>query len=214
MPTTFPLPRPPRAVLFDLDGVLVDTFDAWVAVLDECRARRGLPPLGPEPVRRTWGQGILADCHSFFPGEDPARLALEYDLGFRRHLGRVRLTPGVRELLHALLLADVPAAVVTNSPRGLTGRILRDHGIADLFAAVACGDEVPRGKPDPAVVHLALGRLGTGPEGTVLVGDTSLDVEAGRAARIPVVGFRIHGGDARVDAMEELYELLAIPRHR
>ncbi len=211
MPENFPVPRPPRAVLFDLDGVLVDTFDAWVAVLDECRARRGLPPLGPDPVRETWGQGILADCESFFPGEDPARLALEYDLGFKRHLHRVRLQDGAREVLEALVRAEIPAAVVTNSPRGLTERILRDHGVLDLFAVLACGDEVPRGKPDPAVVRLALERLGTGPAGAVLVGDTDLDVAAGHGARIPVVGFRIHGGDARVDAMGELPPLLGVP---
>ncbi len=206
-----PLPRPPRAVLFDLDGVLVDTFDAWVAVLDECRARRGLPPLGPGPVRATWGQGILADCESFFPGEDPGLLAREYDRGFERHLDRVRLREGTREVLAALEGAGIPAAVVTNSPRALTERILRGLGVAGRFAALACGDEVERGKPDPAVVHLALARLGTGPEGAVLVGDTDLDVAAGHGARIPVVGFGIHGGDARVDAMGELPALLALP---
>ncbi len=209
------IPRPPRAVLFDMDGVLVDTFEAWVTVLDECRERRGMPPLGPEPVRACWGQGLKADCETLFPGESPAILAREYDQGFERHVGKVRAEPGVRETVRALRAAGVGTAVVTNSPAALARRILRLLDLEAGFDAVAGGDEVPRGKPDPDLVTLALDRLRCPPRLAVLVGDTDLDVAASRAASVPVVGYRLDGADARIDSLADLLSLLglAFPGH-
>ncbi len=203
------LPRPPKGVLFDLDGVLADSFDAWVAVLDGCRARRGLAPLGPAPVRASWGQGIAADVRTFFPGEEIARLAREYDAGFLEHLGLVRAIDGAPATVASIAAAGVPIAVVTNSPVALTRRVLAQLGLAPLVGTIAGGDEVPRGKPDPAVVLLALERLGLAPGEVVLVGDTQLDVAAGRAAGVPVVGYRIQG-DVRIDELPALLGLLGL----
>ncbi len=203
------IPRPPGSVLFDMDGVLVDTFEAWVAVLDECRTRRGMSPLGPGPVRDSWGQGLLADCRTFFPGETPATLAAEYDAGFARHLARVRPEPGAPEAVRAVRAAGIPLALVTNTPRALARRILDQVGVLDAFNVIAGGDEVARGKPDPDLVLLALERIGPRQAAGVLVGDTRLDVDAGRAARIPVVGYRI-SADARVDDLAELPALLGL----
>lgn len=208
--TALPIPRPPAAVLFDLDGVLADSFDAWVAVLDGCRTRRGLPPLGSAPVRASWGQGIAADVRTYFPGETVARLAREYDEGFLEHIGRVRPIEGAPATVGSIAAAGLSVAVVTNSPVALAKRVLVRLGLCDLVGTIAGGDEVPRGKPDPALVLLALERLGLKPREAVFVGDTELDVAAGRAARIPVVGYRIQG-DERVDRMPDLLPLLGLP---
>jgi phosphoglycolate phosphatase len=205
-----PIPRRPPAVLFDLDGVLVDTFDAWVAVLDGCRVRRGLAALGPAPIRATWGQGLQADCRTFFPGEDPGVLAREYDEGFLANLTLVRPMPGVRETVAALKATGIAIALVTNSPVALARRILAGLGVLSSFDVVAGGDEVPRGKPDPALVHLALSRLDLGAAEAVLVGDTGFDVGAGTAAGVAVIGLGIDA-DRRIERLAELPPLLGIP---
>src|SRR5206468_5151317 len=192
------------------DGVLVDTFDAWVAVLDECRLRRGLEPAGPAAVRAAWGQGINADCETLFPGEDPRRLAVEYDEAFLRHLALVRPEDGIGATVLALKSSGVRAAVVTNSPAALTRRIVDRIGLARAFDCIAAGDEVPRGKPDPALVLLALERLRASPARAVFVGDTRMDLEAARASGVPMICYRMDGGDARIESLSDLLPLLGL----
>lgn len=201
------MPAPPfavRAVLFDLDGVLADSFDVWLAVLAECRERRGLPALSPDEVRAIWGQGLLADCETIFPGTRPEDLAREYAEGFARHIDRVRPVPGAPKVVAALRERGLRLALVTNSPRAMAERVLGTLELAPAFDAIAAGDEVPRGKPDPAIVRLALERLGVAPDAAVMVGDTTADLEAASGAGVAAIGFRIDGGDARIDELEAL----------
>ena len=208
LPTRRPIPRPPAAVLFDMDGVLVDTFNAWVAVLEECRQRRRMPPLGVAAIRACWGQGINADCESIFPGEEPARLAREYDEEFLHHLGSIRTEDGVAQTVRALRRAGIRTAVVTNSPVALARRIVDEIGLGDGFDCLAGGDEVSRGKPDPELLLLALRRLGADPPATVLVGDTMLDVDAARACGVASIGYKLGGGDARIERLRDLLPML------
>lgn len=205
--STAKLPCPPQVVLFDLDGVLIDSFDVWAAVLEDCRAARGLPPLGIERIRASWGQGMDADVGEFFPGASIPALSSEYTAGFRRHMHRVRVIAGVPEAVAALRRAAVRLAVVTNSPADVAAAILEHAGLTRVFETVAGGDEVRISKPHPELLHLALHRLGACREQAVLVGDTVVDLAAARAAGIPAIGYRIDG-DARIDDMAALPGLL------
>ena len=190
------------AVLFDMDGVLIDSWDAWMAVLAECRTRRGLEPLSADEVRLKWGQGIAADCTNWFVGETPSVLAIEYAQSFRTHVGLVRVIDGAIDAVRVARARGARTAVVTNSPRAMVEQVLTTVGIWSEFDVAACGDEVTRGKPDPALVHLALSRLGLEPSSVMMIGDTQLDVAAARAAGVFVVGLDTPG-DARVGSMGE-----------
>ena len=125
-------------------------------------------------MRAVWGQGLTADCETLFPGEQPARLAREYDDAFAERVELVRLMDGAGELVAALRGAGIPLALVTNSPVGLARRILDQLQLIDAFRVIAGGDEVARGKPAPDLVLLALRRLGVDGAHSILVGDTSL----------------------------------------
>ena len=101
----------------------------------------------------------------------------------------------------------VRLALVTNTPRDIALRILDLTGLAPHFAAIAAGDEVERPKPAPALLQLAAERLELGLERCVFVGDTAIDLEAGRRARCFTIGYRL-AADARIERLSELVPLL------
>jgi phosphoglycolate phosphatase len=197
-----------RAVLFDLDGVLIDSFHAWHAVLDQALAERGRPPIPLAEMQAGWGQGIQEDVARYFQGEPLADVAAMYDRLFREHVDRVTPIEGALPLVSTLAERGLLLAVVTNTPRDIADRILTREGFAPHLRALAAGDEVERAKPDPALLHLAAGRLGIDLRQVAFVGDTRVDVEAGRRAPCLTVGYRIAGADARIEALRELIPLL------
>jgi len=206
-PTQLAAPAAVQGVLFDLDGVLVDSFAVWHAVLDEALAERGRGPIPLAEMRRGWGQGIQADLDRYFEGETIASLAATYDRLFRAHLERVELMPEARETTATLAARGVRQALVTNTPREVAVQILHLTGLAPRFTAIAAGDEVERPKPDPALLHLAARRLGLELGQCVFVGDTAVDLEAGRRAACFTIGYRM-AADARVETLSGLLTLL------
>lgn len=205
MPRSKQLPGPARirAVLFDLDGVLADSYDVWVAVLQDCRRRRGLDELTRERIRECWGQGLAADCETLFPGAEPARLAAEYERGFRRHVGRVREIAGASELVAQLVSAGTALAVVSNSPVPVVAAVLDALALRESFPVLCGGDEVAEGKPHPGLLQVALERLGVDRAEAVMIGDTPLDVRAAKAAGVFSVGYRVDA-DLTVRELAEL----------
>jgi HAD superfamily hydrolase (TIGR01509 family) len=201
-------PRSVAGLLFDLDGVLVNSFQAWHEVLNRALAERGLPPVGDAQMRAGWGQGIQEDSVRYFGGEDVGALARTFDRLFPDCIDRVVAMPGAATALERLGRGRVRMAVVTNTPRELAGRILAGTGLAGHFRAVAGGDEVPAGKPDPALVRLGAARLEVPLAACLFIGDTAVDVEAGRRAPCRTVGFRIDA-DLRIEELGELVRLIA-----
>lgn len=203
-------PRRVAALLLDLDGVLVDSFAAWHTVLNRALAERGRPPVPESQMRAGWGQGIQEDSRFYFGGEAIDSLAATYDRLFPQCIDRITVMPGAGRTLTALLGDGIQLAVVTNTPRELALRILLTTGLRSHFAAVAAGDEVKAGKPDPALLHLAAARLSVPLAECLFVGDTEVDLEAGRRAPCRTAGFRIDS-DLRIENLPELLDLVRLP---
>lgn len=198
----------PRALLFDLDGVLADVSASYRRAIVETAAAWGVD-LGPEDIARAKRRGdanndwvltraLLAERGVDAPlDEVTARFEALYQ-GDDDRPGlwiRERLLAG-RDLLERLA-ARRPLAIVTGRPRLDAERFLRHHEIADLFAAVVVMQDAPL-KPDPAPVRLALRRLGV--ERAWMVGDTPDDVRAARAAGVVPLGVVGPGEDAEATA--------------
>ena len=211
------------AVLFDLDGCLIDTSDDLAASANALRAEHGLPAVDVATVLGWVGDGapVLAARALGVPVEDA--LAAEGLTFFREHytahrLAHARPDPGVESGLRRLRDEGKRLAVVSNKPVAMCVEILDVLGLADHFATILGGDSAPVKKPDPALLHLALERVGVPAERSAMVGDGAQDILAGRAAGCLTVavtwGFRSReeieptGPDRWIDRFEELHGIV------
>ena len=181
-----------NAVLFDLDGTLLDTVpDLHVAACAMLRDL-GRPELPLEVVRSYVGRGIPNLVKRVLAGsleaadEDlpPPQEALN---SFRRHYSQengrnARLYPGVIEGLEILKSLGIPLAIVTNKAEAFTRPLIESIGLAAYFDVVICGDSLPKAKPDPMPLIWTCGRLGISPGDALFVGDSVNDFRAARAA--------------------------------
>jgi phosphoglycolate phosphatase len=176
------------AIIFDLDGTLVDSSPAIIECINYALARRGLPPAEPQVVERGIGTPLEAMFASLAGVTDSAELVRLYREQFTRvFLPKSHLFPGVKQSLQTARNRGYRLAVATTKPRYYAEPILEHLGVRSLFEAVTGAEEVSRLKPSPDILHLALGRLGSTNEETLYVGDHPVDVAAAKAAGIEVI---------------------------
>jgi len=179
---------PYRAVLFDFDGTLADSFDAIIASVNSVRESYGLENLPGEVVRKCIGHGLLQLVNDLVPGYPPEEAIARY----REHHGRTmeaatRLFPEVLPTLMQLTRRGFKLAVCSNKAVGFTRQLVRMLKVDHLFAEVLGPEDVnQRPKPDPAMLLEACQRVGVSPAEAVYIGDMNVDVLAGNAAGIPV----------------------------
>jgi phosphoglycolate phosphatase len=180
-------PQPLRAVLFDFDGTLADSYPAITASVNHVRAAHGLPPLSEDEVRPHVGRGPAALLRSTVPEADPVSDVARY----RAHHPSVmftgtRLFPGVADAVASLDGAGYRLAVCSNKPRGFTDKLLEHFKIVTHFAAVLGPEDVARPKPAPDMLLTALPRLGVTAAEALYVGDMVVDIQTARAAGLHV----------------------------
>jgi HAD superfamily hydrolase (TIGR01509 family) len=170
-----------KAILFDLDGVLVDTYEVWFELLNEVARRHGYAPISADAYKQSWGQGIEVDVSLYYKRHTVEQIRDEYARYYGDFLHHLKVIEGAEQTLRSIKL---PKAVITNSPIGLARRAL---GLAKLdvhFQTVVGCDEVPRSKPAPDGVLEACRRLGVKPSEALLVGDSRFDEGAAKAAGV------------------------------
>jgi HAD superfamily hydrolase (TIGR01509 family) len=181
------------AVLWDMDGTLVDSEKLWDISLQALYARLG-GVLTPEVRVTTVGsssEGLMRIVYGDLGLEqDPAAMDESADWlhDYTGELFEQGLTwlPGAREMLDALTEADIPMALVTNTRRGLTERALKSIG-SHYFSASVCGDEVEHAKPAPDIYRRAAALLGFEPAQCLAVEDSVTGSHAAHTAGCPVL---------------------------
>ena len=171
------------ALLFDLDGTLLDTFEQLLQAQNEALAAFGEPPLTAEQLRPLVGLPLTKQME-ITRGMRGPRVAAINDDYYRRFQAAlengVRTYPGVRETL--AVLRDRRIGTMTTRRQAVADRMLRLAGIREFFTAVVGGDEVPRPKPEPDLPLFAAKALGLPANECVVVGDSPVDILAGKAA--------------------------------
>ena len=195
---------PPRAVLFDLDGTLVDSAPDLVAAVAALCAELGAPPPDAEAVRRVVSAGGRAMLRRGLPGADDAmidqwlpRFLDIYSVAMVRH---TRLYEGMAEVLDLFGAHAIAWGIVTNKPGWLARPMLAQMPFHGGCAALVTGDCLPVRKPDPAPVLRACELIGVDADACVFVGDDLRDVQAGRAAGVRTIAAAwgyLDGGDPR-----------------
>jgi 2-phosphoglycolate phosphatase len=195
----------PAAVLFDLDGTLIDSAPDLAGAANEMRIERGLPALPYASLRRmvgTGARGMVGAAFGVAPGEAGYDALREEFLARyeARSTRETRVFDDMRPVLDALDAQALPWGIVTNKIERYTGAIVRHLGLAARARAVVSGDTTPYAKPHPAPLLEAARRLGVAATACTYVGDDLRDVQAGRAANMATVaaawGYLGSDGDA------------------
>ena len=181
-----------QAVLFDLDGTLIDSAPDLAGAGNEVRARRGLPPLPLERFRPMTGagaRGMLSVALGIGPGEDGYDALREEFLA--AYEARMTLETCVFErvwpVLDALDGRGLPWGIVTNKASRFAEPVVAALGLGARASVLVCGDTTARAKPHPDPLLEAARRLGREPAACAYVGDDLRDVQAGRAAAMATV---------------------------
>jgi phosphoglycolate phosphatase len=180
-----------NAVLFDLDGTLVDTAPDMVAVLQDLQREHGVEETAYELARSNVSNGAIGLLTVGFP-----ELAFEFgDAMHQLYLERYaemiceesRIFDGIGNLLDQLDAIGCPWGVVTNKPTQLTLPLLAALGLADRAVCMVSGDTLSVRKPDPAPLILACDIAGVDPQTAIYIGDAERDIEAGQRAGMATI---------------------------
>lgn len=219
-----PHPMRLRAVLFDMDGTLLDSAPDFIAICQAMRAERQLPPIAEKRVRDQVSGGARAMVATTFEmnPEDEGFEALRQEFldRYQEHCATLtRPFDGIEQLLADIEHAKLRWGVATNKPVRYAEPIMQHLGLAQRSAVLVCPDHVSNSKPDPEMLLLACEQLGLPPGETLFIGDDARDIEAGRAAgcRTAAVTYgyihpddnpRHWGADVVVDHPNELRAVL------
>lgn len=180
------------AVLFDLDGTLIDTAPEFVAVVNQLLHENAREPLAEALIRNCVSNGSRALVTLAFgyaeqhAGFDPLRLRLleMYESGLGTHS---ILFPGMQDLLDALARNDISWGIVTNKPSRYAIPLIERMGLKPTNDVIICPDHVKHSKPHPEPMYLAAKKLDRLPARTLYVGDHLRDIQAGRNAGMRTV---------------------------
>ena len=199
-----------RGVLFDMDGVLVFSEEAWFLVFNDTLRFFDARPIGREEFFAIYGSGTKADRDAYMPRQTVEEVDAAYARFFRERIDAVRPNEEAPRVLSALRERGVKAAVATNTVSVLAREVLALTGLLPLLDAVASPDEAGAPKPDPAVLRLAAKRIGLDPLECLFTGDSRYDEGAAAAAGVRFVGHRFGTGE-RVESLSELLALVDAP---
>ena len=193
----------PQAILFDMDGVLIESLDSWwLSLNDAFKAFNHKEISRDEFIEKYWGHDLSYNLD---------KMGLDYkilnfcNVSYSNHTDSVKIFSDTKTTLKNL--RNYKKGIITNTPKNCANQVLKKHNLEKYFDVIVTVDEVTRGKPSPELVYKACKYLNVEPKDTILVGDTDSDVLAGKAAGCIVVGKDIKG-DYTIKKLSDLTKLV------
>ena len=197
---------PPSAVFFDMDGVLLDSFASWHAVMNAAAVHFGSPEISNDAFRKVFGQSTAADAEQFYPGRTPVEVDEFYIANFASFTSLATATPGAQTLLDELDRKSIATAVVTNTHSAIARPLL--EALELIPHALIAADDVTNPKPSPDMIFRGCEVLGLVPWDVVVVGDSRFDQQAAAAAGSPFAGFGGIGGNFTIADLNDVWTIL------
>lgn len=202
-----------RAVLFDLDGTLIDTNELIVSSFLHTLDQHTPGKYSRKDVLAIMGRPLLEQMQ-IFDAKQAEEMVQTYQIyNVEKHDELVRDFPQVREVLHDLYQAGILLAVVSNKRRKVVEMGLKLYGLDQWMSSIVCAGEGIPAKPEPAMLQVALEELGVDPTEALMVGDTKYDMIAGKLAGVDqvAVAWSLHPEELRKESpsywIEEMQEL-------
>ena len=175
-----------RGIVLDLDGTLVDSYEAIAESLNHARVTCGQPPLALEVVRASVGHGLEALVADLVGADHVAEGVRAFRERYAEVHVRTRVLPGVRPTLRALWARGYRMSVASNKPARFGEAIVRRLGLRPFLTCVEGPDLAGSTKPEPALIRRCLAGMGLDAAQALYVGDMVLDVESAARAGLPV----------------------------
>jgi pyrophosphatase PpaX len=198
--------REVKAILFDMDGVLVDSENAWFYMYNDALVDLGFDKISRGKFKKIFGSPIEDDLKTYFKGKTEKQLVNAYKKSFEQRKGFFELNKGVKKLLKKLRSKSLKLAVISNSTDFIVNGLLNFHGIKNYFDAVLTMEDVKNRKPNPDIIIKACKKLKVSPKESIIVGDSKYDIIAGKRAKCISVGYKIRG-DYMVDTIDSIANL-------
>jgi HAD superfamily hydrolase (TIGR01509 family) len=193
----------PSAILYDMDGVLVDSLDSWWKALNSALKRFKHQEITRDEFMKTyWGHDLKANLKRLKLNPEVAQFC---NITYGNHLDYIHIYPDTKTTLQKL--SPYKKAIITNTPTDCARQILKKFDIEPYFQEIITSDDVKKAKPDPEIVYKACEKLRVDPKTVILIGDTLSDVKAGQAAGCIVVGLNTPA-DITIQNLSELPGLL------
>ena len=197
-----------KAVIFDLDGVLIDSFEAWFGVFNQTRRHFKLKEFSKEEFRKkSWGKILNKELKENFPNVSIKEIKDQYKYLITKNINKIKLLPNSKEVLQKIKNKNIKIGLVTNNFAKPVRKILELHKISKYFDAIVTEEDVKMPKPYPDGILKACEKLNVQPDEVIYVGDRENDYTAGKSAGAFVVGLNTKG-DLVISELRDLLELI------
>lgn len=196
-----------KGIIFDLDGVLIDSYKAWQKLLNYALKHYGKKTISEKEFQRFWGQGMEKDIEILLPEITLSQLQKFYEDNFQKFSNYIKVFPETEFVLKKLKEKGLKIAIASNSAPKILTFCIKEAGLEKYLDYFLGASDSLKGKPEPDILFEILEVLKLKKEEVLFVGDSPFDIEAGKRAGIKTVGIGIKG-DKEIKNLKDLIYLI------